>query len=67
MTPYWPAQAWFQLLGEIAVSVEVRPVYAVARPPPQLHGSARHALGGAMLAIFRVEGRPVTYTRSRRA
>ena len=58
VTPYWPAQAWFQQLTELAVRVEVRAWHDVAAAPTWLHGSAQHALTGAMLAFFRVEGRP---------
>lgn len=67
VAPYWPAQPWFQQLGELATHVELRRLHDVARCPPQLHGSARHALTGAMLVFFRVEGRPATYTRHRAA
>ena len=67
VAPYWPAQPWFQQLGELATHVELRRLHDVARCPPQLHGSARHALTGAMLVFFRVEGRPATYTRYRAA
>ena len=62
ITPYWPAQPWFQVLTEIASVVEVGLAADMARYPPQLHTSARHALAGAMLACFRVEGRPATCT-----
>ena len=58
VTPYWPAQAWFQQLSELAPAVEIRSVAATASQPPELSGSARHALSGAMLAFFRVPVRP---------
>ena len=64
VAPYWPAQPWFQMLDELAVSVEVRAVSDLARPPRGLHGSARHALSGATLACFRVAGRLGTSTRA---
>ena len=57
VAPYWPTQAWFQQLSELATVVEVRALSDLARPPPQLHASARHALSGATLTIFRVPGR----------
>jgi hypothetical protein len=57
VTPYWPAQAWFQQLTELAVHVEVRPWAEMATCPAWLPGSARTALFGAMLACFRVPGR----------
>ena len=58
VVPYWPAQAWFQQLLELAVTVETRELAAVAAPPSWLHGSARTALSGVMLSFIRVEGRP---------
>ena len=67
VTPYWPAQPWFQVLSELATHVEVRAVCDVARPPRELHGSARYVLTGAMLAFFRVEGRRATCTAARRS
>ena len=57
VAPYWPAQPWFQVLTEIASVAEVSSAAALARFPTRLHGSARHALTGAMLICFRVEGR----------
>ena len=59
VVPYWPAQAWFQQLLEVAVSVETHELSQVAAPPAWLHGSARTALTGAMLSVIRVPGRPV--------
>lgn len=58
VAPYWPAQAWFQQLGEVAVHMEVRAWSDVATAPLALSGSAQHALSGAMLVFFRVAGRP---------
>ena len=58
VTPYWPAQPWFQVLSEISIEVEVHAAASFARPPTALHGSAQHALSGAMLSCFRVAGRP---------
>ena len=58
VVPYWPAQAWFQQLLELAVSVETQELAAVAAPPSWLHGSARTALTGGMLTFIRVVGRP---------
>ena len=58
VVPYWPAQAWWQQLAAIAVSVEMRPLSEVARPADWLPGSARTALSGAMLSFIRVAGRP---------
>ena len=63
VTPYWPAQAWFQLLTEIAVEIEVEALTAAATPPPWLHESARHGLIGAQLTFFRVEGHRAGTTR----
>ena len=57
VTPYWPAQAWFQQLAAIADAVETRPLAAIAEAPGWLPDSARHALTGAMLTYFRVAGR----------
>ena len=68
VAPYWPAQAWFQQLAEVAACVETHSLAAVAECPGWLHGSARTALAGAMLTFFRVAGRPGSSTgRSRRA
>ena len=58
VVPYWPAQAWFQQLSEVAVHVELWPALSVATPLVGLHGSARHALSGATLAFIRIEARP---------
>jgi hypothetical protein len=58
VAPYWPAQAWFQQLTELAVHVEVSAWQDIALCPAWLPGSARHALSGAMLVCFRVAGRP---------
>lgn len=66
VTPYWPAQAWFQQLTELAVSVETHSITSLAEFPAWLHGSARTALSGAMLSVFRVVGRPVGPTVRRR-
>ena len=57
VAPYWPAQAWFQQLSELATHAEVRALHEVARPPAWLPASARHGLTGAMLIFFRVAGR----------
>ena len=57
VVPYWPAQAWFQQLVELAVSVDTQELQTVAVPPGWLHGSARTALTGAMLSCIRVVGR----------
>ena len=59
VAPYWPAQAWFQQLTELSVVVETRALATVATPPAWLPGSARTALTGAMLSVFRVGVRPV--------
>ena len=59
VTPFWAAQAWYQQLAELAVSVETSELTALAEYPAWLHGSARTALSGAMLSVFRVEGRQV--------
>ena len=65
VVPYWPAQAWFQQLLELAVTVETQELAAVAAPPAWLHGSARTALSGGMLTFIRVEGRPVGVSSQR--
>ena len=62
VVPYWPAQAWFQQLLELAVHAETHALAAVAMLPGWLHGSARTALSGAMLSFIRVEGRPAGIT-----
>ena len=62
VVPYWPAQMWFQQLLELAVTVETHDLAAVAAPPSWLHGSARTALTGGMLAFIRVAGRPVGFS-----
>lgn len=59
VVPYWPAQAWFQQLLELAVRVETHALASLAMLPAWLHGSARTALTGGMLTVIRVEGRPV--------
>ena len=59
ITPFWPAQAWYQRLTTLATSIEVRGVAQMARPPPALHASGRHALSAAMLTTFRVPVRQV--------
>ena len=56
LAPYWAAQPWFQLLASVAARVEVAPLAEWARPPPGLPASAQHALSGATLVCFRVEG-----------
>ena len=56
VTPYWPAQAWFQQLADIAETVESRPIATVAQTPGWLPDSARRALTGATLTYFRVAG-----------
>ena len=58
VTPYWPAQAWFQQLSAISPEVEIRACAEMAEQPSELCGSGRHALSGAMLAFFRVPERP---------
>ena len=58
VTPFWPAQPWFQMLAEMASGYVLQRALAMARPPRGLHGSAAHALSGAMLACFRVPARP---------
>jgi len=58
VVPYWPAQAWFQQLSEVAMHVELWPALSIATPLVGLHGSARHALSGATLAFIRIEARP---------
>ena len=58
VAPYWPAQAWFQQLSEVAARVEVWAWSDAAQAPTWLHASARHALTGAMLAFFRVGAPP---------
>ena len=62
VVPYWPAQAWFQQLLELAVRVETHAISSVAMLPAWLHGSARTALTGGMLSFVRVEGRPAGAT-----
>ena len=62
VVPYWPAQAWFQQLLELAVRVETHAIASVAMLPDWLHGSARTALTGGMLSFIRVEGRPAGST-----
>ena len=57
VAPFWPAQAWFQQLTELAVRVETHGLHSLALLPGWLHGSARTALSGAMLTLFRVAGR----------
>ena len=57
IAPYWPAQAWFQQLSEVAAHVEVW-AWSDAARAPTLHASAQHALSGAMLAFFRVGASP---------
>ena len=59
VVPYWPAQAWFQQLLEVALCVETHELARVAVPPASLGGSARTALSGVMLSFIRVAGRPV--------
>ena len=44
VVPYWPAQAWFQQLLELATRVETHALASVAMLPAWLHGSARTAL-----------------------
>jgi hypothetical protein len=63
VAPYWAAQPWFQVLAEISTHVEIHAAADLARPPTALHGSALHALSGAMLVCFRVAGRPATCSR----
>jgi hypothetical protein len=58
VVPYWPAQAWFQMLADAAVHVELWPAHRIASMPLALHASARHVLSGETLAIIRVEARP---------
>ena len=65
VVPYWPAQAWFQHLLELAVSVETHAISSVAELPGWLHGSARTALSGGMLSFIRVAGRPAGSTARR--
>ena len=65
VAPFWPAQAWFQQLTELAICVETHALAELAVFPAWLHGSARTALSGAMLALFRVEGRPAGATDRR--
>ena len=57
VAPYWPAQHWYQRLLSVAASVDTSALMDVAAPPDWLPGSARTALSGAMLSIFRVEAR----------
>jgi len=58
VTPFWPTQAWFQQLTQLAVHVEVRSALQVAAAPAWLPVSGRRALSGAMLAFFRVGAYP---------
>ena len=57
VVPYWPAQAWFQQLVELASLVEVHALTSIAAPPAWLPGSARTALTGAMLTYIHIAGR----------
>jgi hypothetical protein len=57
VAPYWPAQHWYQRLLSVAASVDTHALTDIATPPAWLPGSARTALSGAMLSIFRVEAR----------
>ena len=57
VTPYWPAQPWFQQLTEAARWVEVTALATAAQLPPWLPPAGRHALSGAQLCFFRTGAR----------